>query len=172
MFRPRHDASDEDEQPARERRSLAGRLLRAFLLLNVLSAVVSLAIALYVKFTHPSVGDEDSDELDLVTVFDGLELHSRAGSFRGGSWITMLGGGELDLRGATLDPSGATLRVTALMGGADIQVPDDWNVDLASTSIMGGAAVHRPNATNDPYAPTLRIEARAIMGGFGVTSGE
>ena len=162
----------EDDPPARKRRSFAGRLLRLFIALNAVFALISFAVALYIKLTHPSVGDADSDELDLVTIFDGLDLTSRATSFRGGSWITMFGGGELDLRGATLDPSGATLRVRAIMGGGDIQVPDDWNVELSSKGLMGGAAVKRPNATDDPYAPTLRIEARTIMGGFGVTSGD
>ena len=164
------DQDPEEERP--RRRALVGRLVRGFILFNVLAALVSLGIALYVKFTHPSAGDEDSDELDLVTIFDGVELTSRATSFRGGSWITMFGGGELDLRGATLDPSGATLRVRAIMGGGDVQVPDGWNVELHSKAIMGGAGMHRPTATDDPYAPTLRIEALAVMGGFGVTSGE
>lgn len=160
---------DAEEQPAPRRRSLIGRLLRAFILLNLVFGLVSAAYALFVKFTHRSVGDEDSDELDLVTIFDGLELSSRATAFRGGSWITMFGGGDLDLRGATLDPSGATLNVRAVMGGGDIKVPDSWNIELNSVAAMGGAAQMRPNATSDPYAPTLRIEARAIMGGFSVT---
>jgi len=169
MSEPRDD--DLEDQP-RRRRPLVVRLLGGFVVLNLLFALVSVGIALYIKFTHPSVGDEESDEVDLVTIFDGVELKSRAAAFRGGSWITMFGGGELDLREATLDPSGATLRVNAIMGGGDVQVPDGWNVELASKAIMGGVGAHRPSATEDPYAPTLRIEARAIMGGFGVTSGD
>ncbi len=165
-----HDDDLEEEQP--RRLPLVVRLVRAFILVNLLFALVSVAVALYVKFTHPSVGDEESDELDLVTIFDGIELASRASSFRGGSWITMFGGGELDLRQATLDPSGATLRVTAVTGGGDIQVPDSWNVELSSKAIIGGVGLNRPHAVDDPYAPTLRVELRAIMGGIGVTSGE
>ncbi|MDA0351240.1 MAG: hypothetical protein O3A10_03380 [Chloroflexi bacterium] len=169
MRRSRHERSEDDEQPVAKRRSRFARLGRWFLILN---ALFSLAVALYMKVTHRSVGDEESDEVDLVTIFDGLDLASRATAFRGGSWIAMFGGGELDLRGVTLDPSGATLRVRAIMGGGDIQVPDDWNIELTSKAIMGGAATHRPRASTDPYAPTLRIEARSLMGGFGVTSGD
>ena len=165
-----HDEELEEEQ--RPRRALAFRLLRGLLLVNLVLALISIAAALYVKFTHPSVGDEQSDDLDLVTIFDGIELTSRATSFRGGSWITMFGGGELDLREATLDPSGATLKVRAVMGGGDVKVPDGWNVELSSKAIAGGVGVQRPNAVDDPYAPTLRVEALAIMGGFGVTGGD
>lgn len=172
MRRSRDNESTDEEQPTPERRSFVFRLLRGFIVLNLLFALVSVAIALYVKLTHPSVGDEESDEIELVTIFGDCNLTSRASSFRGGSWITMFGGGELDLRQATLDPSGATLRVNAIMGGGDVQVPDGWNVELSSKALMGGAGAHRPLATDDPYAPTLRIEARAIMGGFGVTSGD
>jgi hypothetical protein len=149
---------------------LVARLVGLFVVFNVVCALISIGIALYIKRTHPSVGDEDSDELDLVTIFDGIELKSRSTAFRGGSWITMFGGGELDLRDATLDPSGATLQVKAIMGGGDVIVPDGWNVELSSKSLMGGVGMRRPNATEDPYAPTLRVEARALMGGFGVSS--
>lgn len=174
MRRPRRRkaAPEVDQEVEEQRRSLLMRAVRALILVNIVLAVVSVAVALVVKRTHPSVGDEDSDELDLVTIFDGVDLKSRATAFRGGSWITMFGGGELDLREATLDPSGATLRVRAITGGGDIKVPDGWNVELDSKSFMGGIGAHRPSATDDPYAPTLRIEARALMGGFGITSGD
>lgn len=171
MSEPHEDDLDEQQRPHRGR-ALAMRLLRGLVVFNLLCAVVTVVIALYVKFTHPSVGDAESDEVDLVTIFDGIELKSRATAFRGGSWITMFGGGEIDLREATLDPSGATLRVTAAMGGGDVQVPDNWNVELTSRALMGGVRIDRRSATDDPYAPTLRIEARAIMGGFGITSGD
>ena len=166
-----HD-DDLEEQPAPRRRSLIGRLLRAFILVNVAFALISVGIALFLKLTHASLGDEDSDELDLVTIFNGLELKSRATSFRGGTWTIMFGGGDIDLREATLDPDGGTLHVHTIMGGGDVKVPDDWNVELDSLALMGGAAQMRPNATSDPYAPALRIEARAIMGGFSVTGEE
>jgi len=168
MFDPHDNEVEERAEP--RRRSLIKRLLRGFVLLNVVCALASVGFALFVKFTHPSVGDEDSDELDLVTVFGGLELKSRATSFRGGSWITMFGGGELDLREALLDPGGATLRVRAIMGGGEVQVPDGWNVELTSKALLGGVGAHRPHGTDDPNAPTLRVEARAIFGGFGVMS--
>ena len=49
-----------------------------------------------------------------------------------------IGGGEIDLRGATLDPAGARLTVQVLLGGGQLIVPDDWHVDLQVTSILGG----------------------------------
>jgi hypothetical protein len=84
----------------------------------------------------------------------------------------MFGGGELDLREATLDPGGATLRARAIMCGGEVQLPDGWNVELTSKALLGGVGAHRPHATDDPTAPTLRIEARAIFGGFGVIGGD
>jgi len=166
------DDVPEEQPPRRGPRAFAMKLLRGFVAFNMLCTLITVGVAFYIKRTHPSVGDADSDELDLVTIFDGVELKSRATAFRGGSWIAMFGGGEIDLREATLDPSGATLRVTAAMGGGDVQVPDGWNVELTSRAFMGGVRVDRRTATDDPYAPTLRIEARALMGGFGITDGE
>jgi hypothetical protein len=81
MSDPRDEEPKERATP--RRRSLVGRLLRGFIILNVLCALASVGFALFVKFTHPSVDEEDSDKLDLVTVFGGLELKSLATSFRG-----------------------------------------------------------------------------------------
>ena len=169
-----------DEAPAEdERRGLRASLVRLGLtlarivgLIYLVFVLVALGIALLLKRRRASVGDETSDELDLVTIFEARDLESHASAFRGGRWLAMFGGGELDLREATLAPAGATLTTWAIMGGGDIQVPDGWKVEVTSKACMGGTGVQRPHATEDPDAPTLRVQVRAIMGGFGITSGE
>jgi hypothetical protein len=168
------DAQVQDEQRGLRAplRRLAIALLKIVGLIYLVFVVASLGAALLIKRRRHSIGDETSDEIDLVTIFEGRELESRATAFRGGRWIAMFGGGELDLREATLAPEGATLTTWAIMGGGDIQVPDGWKVEVTSKACMGGTGVQRPHATEDPNAPTLRVKVRAIMGGVAITSGE
>src|SRR5262245_30319561 len=67
-----------------------------------------------------SRGDEESDELHLVAIFDGVELKSRTASFRGGSMLAWFGGIAVDLREANLAP-GAQLSLHTLFGGIAIK---------------------------------------------------
>ncbi len=66
-----------------------------------------LAAAGFVKRALPSRGDEESEELALVAVFDGIDLKSRAKGFKGGSVLAWFGGIALDRREAELAPGAA-----------------------------------------------------------------
>jgi predicted membrane protein len=114
--------------------------------------------------------DLEADQVDLVAVFGPLEFTSVARAFRGGSMTTWFGGSVLDLRGATLDPAGATLRVSTMFGGGNVVVPEGWNVDTKITACFGGAGDARPAVDRGPDAPTLRLEGVVLFGGWGITS--
>lgn len=116
--------------------------------------------------------DPASDELDVVAAFDALELCSTASAFRGGRVSTWFGGGTLDLRGATLAPGGATLRVVAGFGGGNLVVPEGWRVEPAVLGIFGGVGDSRPsgNPAAAEGVPTVRLEGVAMFGGWGISS--
>ena len=141
------------------------RPLRATALVTAGALAGFLAAAAVVKRMLPSRGDEESDALALVAIFDGIELKNRASSFRGGSVFTWFGGISLDLREATLG-SDAHLSVNALFGGVAIRVPPSWRLDSELGAFAGGVDVS-PGAES-PGAPTLRLEGRALCGGIAV----
>jgi hypothetical protein len=134
--------------------------------LGLLSGVA--ASAGVMKRVLPSRGDAESDELDLVAIFDGIELESRSTAFRGGSLLSWFGGIDLDLVGAKLAP-GARLRVHTLWGGIAVEVPDDWRVESTALALLGGVAVDRPK-TDDGDAPVLAVEGFALLGGIAVSA--
>jgi hypothetical protein len=114
----------------------------------------------------PSRGDEESDEVALVAIFDGVALKSRAKAFRGGSMLAWYGGVAVDLREATLAPD-ARLSVHSLFGGVAIRVPADWRIESSATGLGGGVAIGVPESDN-PDAPTLALEGFALFGGIAV----
>jgi hypothetical protein len=73
--------------------------------------------AAFVKRAVPSRGDEESDELALIAVIDGIDLRSRAGAFKGGSVLAWFDGIAVDLREAQLAP-GARSRQTRSSAGS------------------------------------------------------
>src|SRR5581483_12037499 len=119
------------------------------------------------KRVLPSSGDEESDELALVAIRDGIRLRSRAAAFRGGSMLAWFGGISVDLREATL-ASGARLSVHTLFGGIDLTVPAEWRVESTATSLAGGVEVMA--APEGPDAPVLRLDGLAVFGGVAVNA--
>jgi hypothetical protein len=126
---------------------------------------VGVAIAAaFAKRTLPSRGDEESDELALVAVFDGIDLKSRAQAFRGGSLLSWFGGIALDLSEAEL-ADGAHLSVNTFVGGIAIKTPPNWRIEGDVKSVFGGVRTDSP-ARDDPDAPVLTIEGLALVGGI------
>ena len=116
-----------------------------------------------------SRGGPDSDEIDLVTVFEGLHLRSHSDAFMGGATFALFGGIVLDLRRAQLGPTGADLTVHTIFGGTGIVVPPDWRVEVDARTWLGGLDLSNEQPDFDE-APLLRIQARTLFGGLQVES--
>jgi len=142
------------------------RLLRALLIFKLGAWAGMASAAAFVKRAVPSRGDEDSDELSLVAVFDGIELKSRAKAFKGGSMLAWFGGIAVDLSDAELAP-GARLSVYTLFGGIEIKTPPNWRVESNAQALVGGVDTRTP-AQKDPDAPVLTLVGTAVFGGIAV----
>jgi hypothetical protein len=144
------------------------RLLRGLLIFKLGALAGMAAAAALFKHAVPSRGDEESDELALVAVFDGIELESRAKAFRGGSMFAWFGGIEVDLREAEL-AAGAHLSVNAFFGGIEITTPPTWRIESNAKAVVGGIVAQTP-ADDDADAPVLSLDGMALFGGIEVTS--
>lgn len=142
------------------------RFFRALLLFKLGFWAGTFASALLLKHAFPSHGDEDSDELRLVAILNGVAIKSRAQAFRGGSMFSWLGGIAVDLREAQLAP-GAHLEVGSLFGGIAIRIPPGWKVESDVQSLGGGVAINAP-VPEDDDAPTLYLSGFSAFGGVAV----
>ena len=124
------------------------------------------ASAVFAKRALPSRGDEESDEVELVAIFDGIELKSRAKSFKGGSMLAWFGGIAVDLREAELAP-GAKLSVRTLFGGIAVKTPANWRIKSDVKALGGGIDVRNPPQV-DADAPVLLLDGMALFGGVAV----
>lgn len=106
--------------------------------------------------------------LSAVAVMSGVEVSSSSPDFRGGDATAIMGGCEIDLRGATIK-SGETavLDTFAMWGGIDVYVPRGWNVSVSGFPLLGGF-VDKTQQTPDPAAGQFVIKGMAIMGGVEV----
>jgi hypothetical protein len=150
--------------------SVLRRLIRAFFAFVLASAVGSALAATRLKGRLASRGRPADDEVELVAIFENADFTSTASSLRQIDLTAMFGGGTLDLRLATLDPAGATLRARTVFGGYRVAVPGTWRVERRALGLFGGSGDARPRAWVDPNGPLLTIEGFALFGGLGVVS--
>ncbi|MEV6901344.1 DUF1707 domain-containing protein [Amycolatopsis sp. NPDC051372] len=98
-----------------------------------------------------------------------------SGAVRKGSWVlppqhtsvAFWGGAEIDLRSARFADKQSTITAVAIMGGIEITVPDDINVDVTGLGLMGGFVLEDKSGAPPapPTAPTLTINGLAFWGG-------
>ncbi|GAB3312712.1 DUF1707 domain-containing protein [Epidermidibacterium keratini] len=102
-----------------------------------------------------------------------------SGTERRGAWVVpakhtslaFWGGVTIDLRQARFAGPESAITAVAIMGGIDVLVPDDVDVDVTGTALMGafetqereGAAAHAP-----PGAPRVRVSGFAFWGAVNV----
>jgi Domain of unknown function (DUF1707) len=101
-----------------------------------------------------------------------LSGHKRSGRWslpRRSVYFTLLGGLELDLTDAELSSGDVQITVVALLGGAEIVVPDAVRMDVSGFAMLGGKDVEqfrRPPAG----APKIDFRLFPILGGINVKS--
>jgi hypothetical protein len=97
------------------------------------------------------------------SVFSGAELKPTL-PFKGAELTAIMGGVNLDLSNTPMAGDSAVIDLFALMGGAEIVVPREWDVTLRVMSLMGGCSDKRRPATG-PATRHLIIRGIAVMGG-------
>jgi hypothetical protein len=145
-------------------------LLRTLVVFSLVAGIGSAIAAHVAKGRMTSRGEPADDELDLVAIYEARDLTSTAPALRRASVTAWYGGGTLDLRGATLDPAGASLTVRALFGGFRLVVPATWRVELDTVGVFGGIGDARNRELIDAYGPIVRISGFAVFGGVGIVS--
>ena len=99
-----------------------------------------------------------------------------SGVVRRGAWmvpkriraVAFMGGVELDLREAVIDPR-TEISALAVMGGVVVTVPPNVRLETDGFAFMGGFEDQlKQPASGDPNAPVVRITGFALMGGVEV----
>lgn len=142
---------------------MRSKLLRIALIIvgiEVVASIVGLVIA-----KKMGRGDETSDDFQVAAIFGGKRFRSQAANLRSATVISTMGGVDLDLRSATLDPAGATVDLRMTLGGAQITVPPDWAVDVEVEGRGAFDVKVTPVEELPEDAPKLHIHALARAGG-------
>lgn len=110
--------------------------------------------------------------LNIVAVFGGSNRVIDNPDFRGGEIVSVFGGVRLDLRRAAMTLDRVVLDVSAVFGGVEIRVPENWSVSTKGVGIFGGfddKTLH-PKADPNVKTPELVITGATVFGGMSVTN--
>jgi len=85
----------------------------------------------------------------------------------------IMGGADLDLTDAVLTEGEVTIRVFSLWGGSNIHVPDGVRVEHHGIGVLGWDKIEPPAEGREPSpgAPAVRVRSVSIMGGTDIKRG-
>jgi hypothetical protein len=104
----------------------------------------------------------------MVSIMSGSHRRGRYRAVGSINAVAIMGGDEIDLRDAEIEGGELTLNLFALMGGANVYVPDSVDLDVGGFSLMGGHEEVGREISPRPGAPLIRIRVYNLMSGASI----
>ena len=101
----------------------------------------------------------------LIAIMGGSHRRGRFRAVGSINAIAIMGGDEIDLREAEIEGGELTLNLFAVMGGANIYLPDSVDLEVGGFSLMGGHEEVGSQRSPRPGAPLVRIRLYNLMSG-------
>jgi len=101
----------------------------------------------------------------MVAIMSGSHRRGRFRAVGSINSVAIMGGDDIDLREAEIEGGELTINLVAIMGGANIYVPDSVELDVGGFSLMGGNTEIGADRPARPGAPVIRLQAWNLMGG-------
>jgi predicted membrane protein len=141
---------------------------------GVMSVIVpGILLLVGARLVSRSLRPQDSADAQqrsrLFACMSGHETRSVVSPFKEAEATAVMGGIKMDFHNVTMDGDQATLDVTIIMGGIDLYVPPDWNVNIQALPLLG-AAIDKRRPSNVVPTKTLTIRGTILMGGLEVKS--
>ncbi len=111
----------------------------------------------------PKPDIDDSEHIDITTVFSGTSKIITSEFFKGGKIVNIFGGTELDLSQTKLAEEKVSIDVLCLFGGVDIRLPNNQNVSLKTFVMFGGTDDERFKQSIDKISENYNLEIKGVI---------
>jgi predicted membrane protein len=116
-----------------------------------------------------AIPKEATDTFEATAVLGAVTRRIAASAFRGGNATAILGACDIDLYDSIPDGETAEINTLSVLGGIEIRVPRDWEVQVKGTAILG-AFEDKTIPVDGPVAKRLIIRGTAILAGVEIKS--
>lgn len=113
-----------------------------------------------------TAGSGDST-VQVTNLLSGTERRINSQEFKGGDVHNILGGTKIDLLEARLAAGDWLLTVSTVLGGVEILIPRDWNIEVHPSNMLGGVD-DRTRQAPAAGGGKLVIKASALLGGIDI----
>jgi hypothetical protein len=129
-------------------------------------AMIVLGISLVTRATGRRRGESDelASKINAFALMSGTHRRVGARDFQGGEVTAVMGGHDIDLRGAQIPGGTATIDLFIMWGGVDFRVPEDWRVSCEALPLMGGVEDRSRPPAGEPKGH-LVLKGLVLMGG-------
>jgi predicted membrane protein len=135
---------------------------------------ILILIGLSIIFRRGSSSDqfteEKSSQFNIFSAFSAQKRNVTSPDFRNGEITAMFGGVEIDFRSANIMEKPVRIQSTVMFGGADIYVPQDWDVRIDAFAMFGGTEDKRISVPPAKQTPDLIINGTVLFGGLSIKS--
>ena len=101
----------------------------------------------------------------MVAIMAGSHRRGRFRAVGSINAIAIMGGDEIDLREAEIEGGELTINLVAVLGGANLYIPDTVELDVGGFSLMGGNTEIGTERPPRPGAPVIRLRTWNLLGG-------
>ena len=108
----------------------------------------------------------EGEPLKISVAFSGNAYNLRDEDFYGAKIDAFIGGVSMDLRGARIH-DGSVLDIHTFMGGVELKLPQDIDLQIHSSCFIGGVGNPSPRS-HSKDAKGLIINANCMIGGVGI----
>lgn len=108
---------------------------------------------------------EKNNSDNYFAAFSGQDIDLSNKPFGGCDVTACFGGIKIDMREAKIEDE-AIINASSIFGGITILVPEEYNVEIKSTSIFGGVTNKKKN--KDTNKKTIYINALSMFGGVDI----
>jgi predicted membrane protein len=117
---------------------------------------------------HKEFSEETNSQFSVFSAFSGQKRRLTSVDFQSGEATAMFGATEIDLREAKVTNPPARIQTTAMFGGVEIYVPEDWDVRMDVVAFFGGCDDKRRNVIGPKATPDLIISGTVMFGGLDI----
>lgn len=125
---------------------------------------------LWRALAHPQRAAETLPDgyINETAIFGGGKKTIASQHFRGGEIYAFCGGHEINLRPADIDGEVAVIDATAVLGGIELRIPDNWELSVEGAAIFGGYEDKTSHPREGDASKRLVVRGLAVFGGVEV----